>query len=72
MLKVLYMLVKQLIFLYKILFYRVVDYIINGVWYVFCGDYGVGIVNIFLQDFEFELVIISNDDRFVFVFCQVN
>lgn len=39
---------RYLNFFYNILFYRVVDYIINGVWYVFCGDYGVGIVNIFL------------------------
>lgn len=58
-------------FLHKILPYRVVDYITNGVRYVFRGDHGVGIVNTFSQDLEPESVTISNDDRFAFVSCQV-
>uniref|UniRef100_A0A8W8IAW3 Choice-of-anchor I domain-containing protein n=3 Tax=Magallana gigas TaxID=29159 RepID=A0A8W8IAW3_MAGGI len=51
---------------------RVVDYITNGVRYVFRGDHGVGIVNTFSQDLEPESVTISNDDRFAFVSCQEN
>uniref|UniRef100_A0A8W8IAW7 Choice-of-anchor I domain-containing protein n=7 Tax=Magallana gigas TaxID=29159 RepID=A0A8W8IAW7_MAGGI len=51
---------------------RVVDYITNGVRYVFRGDHGAGIVNTFSQDLEPESVTISNDDRFAFVSCQRN
>ncbi|XP_062575708.1 mesenchyme-specific cell surface glycoprotein-like [Saccostrea cucullata] len=51
---------------------RVVDYINNGVRYVFRGDHSAGIVNTFSQDLEPESVTISNDDRFAFVSCQEN
>nr|XP_022331610.1 mesenchyme-specific cell surface glycoprotein-like isoform X2 [Crassostrea virginica] len=51
---------------------RVVDYITNGVRYVFRGDHGAGIINTFSQDLEPESVAISNDDRFAFVSCQEN
>ena len=50
---------------------RVVDYITNGVRYVFRGDHGAGIINTFSQDLEPESVAISNDDRFAFISCQV-
>ena len=53
------------------LIFRVVDYITNGVRYVFRGDHGAGIINTFSQDLEPESVTISNDDRFAFISCQV-